>query len=103
MRYDRARVSLDRHATYIVATFVAGARRRPHPPALDQRYRSRAGLGSGGEGNMRLGRDGQVGEGVWSGCWFWSWNGSRGCWLKMRRCGGCVRRCRGRGMRFIGW
>jgi site-specific recombinase XerD len=25
MRYDRARVSLDRHATYIVATFIAGA------------------------------------------------------------------------------
>jgi hypothetical protein len=25
MRYDRGRVSLDRHATYIVATFVAGA------------------------------------------------------------------------------
>jgi integrase/recombinase XerD len=27
MRYDRARVSLDRHATYIVATFLAGASR----------------------------------------------------------------------------
>jgi site-specific recombinase XerD len=27
MRYDRARVSLDRHATYIVASFVAGAAR----------------------------------------------------------------------------
>jgi integrase len=27
MRYDRARQSLDRHATYIVATFVAGAAR----------------------------------------------------------------------------
>jgi integrase len=27
MRYDRARYSLDRHATYIVATFVAGAAR----------------------------------------------------------------------------
>jgi integrase len=27
MRYDRARVSLDRHATYIVATFIAGAAR----------------------------------------------------------------------------
>jgi integrase len=27
MRYDRARVSLDRHATYIVATFLAGADR----------------------------------------------------------------------------
>jgi hypothetical protein len=24
MRYDRARISLDRHATYIVATHVAG-------------------------------------------------------------------------------
>lgn len=28
MRYDRARVSLDRHATYIVAAFVAGAARQ---------------------------------------------------------------------------
>ena len=27
MRYDRARHSLDRHATYIVATFLAGATR----------------------------------------------------------------------------
>jgi integrase/recombinase XerD len=27
MRYDRARVSLDGHATYIVATFLAGAAR----------------------------------------------------------------------------
>jgi L-lactate utilization protein LutB len=27
MRYDRARVSLDRYATYIVAAFVAGAAR----------------------------------------------------------------------------
>jgi len=27
MRYDRACVSLDRHATYIVATFIAGAAR----------------------------------------------------------------------------
>jgi integrase/recombinase XerD len=35
MRYDRARVSLDRHATYIVATFLAGAsRRHPDLPAL---------------------------------------------------------------------
>jgi integrase len=27
IRYDRARQALDRHATYIVATFVAGAAR----------------------------------------------------------------------------
>ena len=27
MRYDRARSSLDRHATYIVATYIAGAAR----------------------------------------------------------------------------
>jgi len=27
MRYDRARVSLDRHGTYIVAIFIAGASR----------------------------------------------------------------------------
>lgn len=31
MRYDRARQSLDRHATYIVATFVAGASSVIHP------------------------------------------------------------------------
>jgi integrase/recombinase XerD len=27
MRYGRARASLDRHATYIVATYIAGAAR----------------------------------------------------------------------------
>jgi len=27
MRYDRGRGSLDRHATYIVAAFIAGAAR----------------------------------------------------------------------------
>ena len=27
MRYDRARTSLDRHATYIVAAYIAGAAR----------------------------------------------------------------------------
>ena len=27
MRYDRARVSLDRHATHIVAAYIAGAAR----------------------------------------------------------------------------
>jgi hypothetical protein len=27
MRYDRGRVSLDRHATYVVAAYVAGAAR----------------------------------------------------------------------------
>jgi integrase/recombinase XerD len=27
MRYDRARTSLDRHVTYIVATYIAGAAR----------------------------------------------------------------------------
>ena len=27
MRYHRPRVSLDRHATYIVATYIAGASR----------------------------------------------------------------------------
>jgi integrase/recombinase XerD len=30
IRYDRARGSLDRHATYIVAAYVAGAARQPH-------------------------------------------------------------------------
>jgi integrase/recombinase XerD len=28
MRYDRARTSLDRHATYIAAAFIAGAARQ---------------------------------------------------------------------------
>jgi integrase/recombinase XerD len=32
MRYDRARTSLDRHATYIVATYIAGAARWPPKP-----------------------------------------------------------------------
>ena len=32
MRYDRARVSLDRHTTYIVATYVAGAGARSVAP-----------------------------------------------------------------------
>jgi len=27
MRYDRVRASLDRHATYIVAAYIAGAAR----------------------------------------------------------------------------
>jgi integrase/recombinase XerD len=40
MRYDRARVSLDRHATYIVATFLAGASRYTTCP-LWPRDRSR--------------------------------------------------------------
>ena len=31
MRYDRNRQSLDRHATYIVATFIAGAARGDVP------------------------------------------------------------------------
>jgi limonene-1,2-epoxide hydrolase len=33
VRYDRARVSLERHATYIVATFIAGAARQATQPA----------------------------------------------------------------------
>jgi site-specific recombinase XerD len=37
MRYDRARQSLDRHATYIVATFVAGASRGDVGPASQHR------------------------------------------------------------------
>jgi hypothetical protein len=45
MRYDRARVSLGRHATYIVATFLAG---RPINddtlPAWESQNRSRAGI-----------------------------------------------------------
>jgi hypothetical protein len=32
MRYDRARVSLDRHATCIVAAYLAGAPDNPTPP-----------------------------------------------------------------------
>jgi integrase len=34
MRYDRARASLDRHATYIVAAYVAGAARQTRKPEL---------------------------------------------------------------------
>jgi integrase len=36
MRYDRARSNLDRHATYILATFVAGVTRpaQPSPTAV---------------------------------------------------------------------
>ncbi|MGI8683588.1 MAG: tyrosine-type recombinase/integrase [Acidimicrobiales bacterium] len=37
MRYDRARQSLDRHATYIVATFVAGASRGDTGPQTRHR------------------------------------------------------------------
>jgi hypothetical protein len=33
MRYDRARQSLDRHATYIMATFVAGLAIKPRGEA----------------------------------------------------------------------
>jgi integrase/recombinase XerD len=32
MRYDRARASLDRHATYVVSSYIAGAARN-QPPA----------------------------------------------------------------------
>jgi hypothetical protein len=35
MRYDRARTSLDRHATYIVAAYAAGVARKANTgPAL---------------------------------------------------------------------
>ncbi len=37
MRYDRARQSLDRHATYIGATFVAGASRGDAAPPTVRR------------------------------------------------------------------
>src|SRR5436190_16176834 len=40
MRYDRGRQSLDRHATYIVATFVAGASRNPTDPEFGRGDRS---------------------------------------------------------------
>ncbi len=39
MRYDRARQSLDRHATYIVATFVAGASRGDTAPPAGGAHR----------------------------------------------------------------
>jgi hypothetical protein len=44
MRYDRARVSLDRHATYIVAAFIAGAARWRTVPFFRLR---RAGMSGG--------------------------------------------------------
>jgi hypothetical protein len=36
MRYDRARGGLDRHATYIVTAYVAGAAERIRDPATDE-------------------------------------------------------------------
>jgi hypothetical protein len=42
MRYDRGRQSLDRHATYIVAAFVAGAAANPRTAVsgdIELRYR----------------------------------------------------------------
>ncbi len=45
MRYDRARTSLDRHATYIVAAYVAGAVRLAAPELVPVRL---AGLRPGG-------------------------------------------------------
>ena len=45
MRYDRARASLDRHATYIVAAYVAGAARSAAPELVPVRL---AGLRPGG-------------------------------------------------------
>ena len=45
MRYDRARNSLDRHATYIVATYIAGAARlldSPDPHGQPGRHRGQA-------------------------------------------------------------
>jgi integrase/recombinase XerD len=47
MRYDRGRGSLDRHATYIVATFVAGASRRPPSAVRADRRRNDRAAGTG--------------------------------------------------------
>ena len=55
MRYDRARVSLDRHATYIVATFLAGAA-ADKSARSGQRDRSRSNplcVKGGGSGRFR--------------------------------------------------
>jgi hypothetical protein len=43
MRYDRARASLDRHATYIVAAYLAGAARQDQPPCTAFAWPLRAG------------------------------------------------------------
>jgi integrase/recombinase XerD len=43
MRYDRARGSLDRHATYIVAAYIAGAARQPAPAGSSAWRRRRPG------------------------------------------------------------
>ena len=41
MRYDRARGSLDRHATYIVAAYLAGAAPVSHwPPTADSAWQA---------------------------------------------------------------
>jgi len=59
MRYDRARGSLDRHATYIVAAYVAGAARYTPPPG---------GPGPpGGQPMTPVHWPGAVGAGKWAG------------------------------------
>jgi len=47
MRYDRARVSLDRHATYIVSAYIAGATRWGSPSAPDKSVPGPAGHNTG--------------------------------------------------------
>ncbi len=81
---------------------AAGVPKLTSGPLLQCGHRSECPLASGGERNMRLDRVRRIGEALWSGCRLGSWNGLRSCWLRTRRSGGCVRRCRGRGMRFIG-
>jgi integrase len=58
MRYDRARGSLDRHATYIVATFVAGAADNRHrmasPPRVATPCTLTAGSRAPRSGSVRL-------------------------------------------------
>ena len=49
MRYDRARGSLDRHATHIVAAYLAGAARQARQAfflAVKAARKNRAGTGS---------------------------------------------------------
>jgi hypothetical protein len=49
MRYDRARVSLDRHATYIVATILAGGPLTSRiPPTRESQNRSRLAMTTSG-------------------------------------------------------
>jgi hypothetical protein len=59
MRYDRTRTSLDRHATYIVAAYLAGAARQHTREPVHLRL---ADLPPGGTGAKNTDRDGELAQ-----------------------------------------